>query len=187
MRRNKGKFSKKQFYYLPNSWNGNLKIWLPFIYAFIIAFTGTYISEAKAFHNNYIKPIYGKTKITVYPNVPPYKEVREECHQDESSLPEILNSGNAIEDKIRRVAEEEKFDEVDMLLRIARCESSMNPNAINVNRDGSVDSGLFQINEYWHGADRDCHTDVTCATRKAIQIQRKAGWSAWVCYWKYNL
>jgi soluble lytic murein transglycosylase-like protein len=36
-----------------------------------------------------------------------------------------------------------------MLVAIARTESSMNPAAINRNRDGSYDLGLMQINSRW--------------------------------------
>ncbi|MEB0022689.1 lytic transglycosylase domain-containing protein [Actimicrobium sp. CCI2.3] len=36
-----------------------------------------------------------------------------------------------------------------MLVAIARTESSMNPNAINRNRNGSYDLGLMQINSRW--------------------------------------
>ena len=36
-----------------------------------------------------------------------------------------------------------------ILVAIARTESSMNPNAVNKNRDGSYDLGLMQINSRW--------------------------------------
>lgn len=36
-----------------------------------------------------------------------------------------------------------------LLVAIARTESSMNPNAINRNRNGSYDLGLMQINSSW--------------------------------------
>ena len=36
-----------------------------------------------------------------------------------------------------------------VLVAIARTESSMNPNAVNRNRDGSYDLGLMQINSRW--------------------------------------
>ena len=36
-----------------------------------------------------------------------------------------------------------------LLVAIARTESSMNPNAINHNRNGSYDLGLMQINSIW--------------------------------------
>ncbi len=36
-----------------------------------------------------------------------------------------------------------------LLMAIARTESSMNPNAVNRNRNGSYDLGLMQINSSW--------------------------------------
>lgn len=35
-------------------------------------------------------------------------------------------------------------------LRVAQCESNLNPTAIRFNRDGSVDRGLFQWNDVYH-------------------------------------
>ncbi len=37
-----------------------------------------------------------------------------------------------------------------LALRIAWCESKLNPNAININQDGSEDVGLFQWNLKYH-------------------------------------
>ena len=36
-----------------------------------------------------------------------------------------------------------------LLASIAKVESNLNPKAINVNKDGSKDYGLMQINSYW--------------------------------------
>lgn len=36
--------------------------------------------------------------------------------------------------------------DADLAIRVATCESSLNPAATNVNTDGSIDRGLFQIN-----------------------------------------
>jgi len=37
----------------------------------------------------------------------------------------------------------------ELLIAIARVESGMDPNALNVNKDGSVDVGLMQVNSAW--------------------------------------
>lgn len=38
----------------------------------------------------------------------------------------------------------------DLAVAVAKCESSLNPQAVNINKDGSVDRGLFQINGKYH-------------------------------------
>lgn len=54
-----------------------------------------------------------------------------------------------IEQMIRRIAVEEKIDP-NLAYWVAYCESGLNPKAKNVNRNGTTDRGLFQINDYWH-------------------------------------
>jgi hypothetical protein len=54
-----------------------------------------------------------------------------------------------IEGLIRSVALRKKVDP-DLAVRVARCESGLNPKAINVNVGGSRDRGLYQINEKYH-------------------------------------
>ncbi|QWK19369.1 MAG: lytic transglycosylase domain-containing protein [Hydrogenobacter thermophilus] len=36
-----------------------------------------------------------------------------------------------------------------LLVSIAKVESNFNPQAVNINRNGSVDYGIMQINSYW--------------------------------------
>lgn len=54
-----------------------------------------------------------------------------------------------IEDTIRIVAKNECVDP-ELCIRVAKCESSLNATAVNINADGSKDKGLFQINEKYH-------------------------------------
>ena len=66
---------------------------------------------------------------------------------------------------------------------IVQCESGWNPEATNVNKDKTIDRGLWQINNHFQkqvsGA---CAYDYKCATKEAIKIYQKRGnWSAWVC------
>jgi len=37
-----------------------------------------------------------------------------------------------------------------LALQVAKCESGLNPLARNVNKEGSIDRGLYQINSKWH-------------------------------------
>ena len=50
---------------------------------------------------------------------------------------------------IRKVAKEELVDP-DLAVRVAKCESSLDEKAKHINTDGSVDRGLYQINNKYH-------------------------------------
>jgi hypothetical protein len=55
-----------------------------------------------------------------------------------------------MEQIIRWVAKEEGVDP-DLAVRVAKCENpSLDPKAKHINEDGSIDRGLFQINNKWH-------------------------------------
>lgn len=53
-----------------------------------------------------------------------------------------------------------------------------------MNKDGTVDIGIFQINAYWHRDKatqeelRDCKTNILVAK----QIKDRSGWFPWVTY-----
>jgi len=60
-----------------------------------------------------------------------------------------ISQNNSVENIIRFVAQQECVDP-DLCVRVAKCESGLNPQAINTNTDGSRDRGLFQINSKYH-------------------------------------
>jgi hypothetical protein len=69
----------------------------------------------------------------------------------------------------------------EKLDKIAMCESRYNENAINVNKNGSVDRGVFQINSVHKGL-----TNVDAFNFKknidfAIEMYKKQGVRPWVC------
>lgn len=66
---------------------------------------------------------------------------------------------------------------------IINCESRWDTQAINVNsKHGSVDLGLWQINNIFQKVTPECSVDYRCATSKAIEIYKSRGnWSAWSC------
>jgi len=92
------------------------------------------------------------------------------------------NSQNgAIETIIRFVASKESVDP-ELCVKVARCESNLNPQAINTNTDGSRDRGLFQINDKYHpeATDEQCFspewsTKFFC---KAFKEGHLSWWSA---------
>lgn len=66
------------------------------------------------------------------------------------------------------------------ILLIAQCESRMIPEAINVNRNGTIDLGIFQINDV-HNVPDKCRLNTKCSTDWAIKEIKKNGYGAWVC------
>lgn len=63
-------------------------------------------------------------------------------------------------------------------------ESGCRKDAINVNTNGSVDHGAFQINSVHKGKVGNLSKlfDLETNVRVAAQIKRESGWSAWVVY-----
>lgn len=55
----------------------------------------------------------------------------------------------SIEATIEEIARQEHVDP-ELAIRVAKCESGLNPQVINTNANGSRDRGLFQINDKWH-------------------------------------
>lgn len=63
---------------------------------------------------------------------------------------------------------------------IAMAESGGDPNATHTNADGSVDRGLFQINNVAHpGVSDACAFDPVCSAHQAAAIEKSSGWGAW--------
>ena len=74
---------------------------------------------------------------------------------------------------------------IPSMLQIAHCESSFSATAENVNRDGSVDFGLFQINERNWGRCNVTKTELSDPynnAKCAYQIWQRQGYGAWGCY-----
>lgn len=71
-------------------------------------------------------------------------------------------------------------DEVE---KIVKCESGFNPNAVNKrNKNGTRDSGLWQINSVHKRISEAAKFDYKAATKWAITKRLHDGnWSAWVC------
>jgi len=82
---------------------------------------------------------------------------------------------------IRYVAKQEMVDP-ELCIRVARCESGLNPTARNTNAGGSVDRGLFQINDKYHPEVTDAQADdVVCSTKffcQAFKNKNLSWWSA---------
>lgn len=92
-----------------------------------------------------------------------------------------------VEELIRIIAKEEQVDP-DLAVRVAKCESSLQPFAIRKNTDGSVDRGLYQWNSKWHPEITDqCAFNPDCATRqfcKAVKENHLDWWKSSKNCWK---
>ncbi len=66
-------------------------------------------------------------------------------------------------------------------LAIARAESSLNSRAVNQNRNGTRDIGIFQINDC-HGWSDSERYDWKNNIAMAKEIRDRYGWSAWSVY-----
>lgn len=54
-----------------------------------------------------------------------------------------------VEQQIRTIAMQNGIDP-DLAIKVAKCESGLNPQAVNINKDNSIDRGLYQINNHYH-------------------------------------
>jgi len=91
------------------------------------------------------------------------------------------------EPEVRQVLNKAGFPAkaIPSMLQIAHCESSFSATAENMNRDGSVDFGLFQINERNWGGYNVTKTELSDPynnARCAYQIWQRQGYGAWGCY-----
>lgn len=76
-------------------------------------------------------------------------------------------------------------EDAETALKIAKCESELNPSAVNNrNKNGSVDKGLYQINSVHDKRVRELDLDLF-DTDDNLKIARllyeEHGWKPWVC------
>lgn len=80
-----------------------------------------------------------------------------------------------------------KFDPIDcrIALAVARAESGMREDAVNINTNGTIDIGIYQINSVHFGKQGcslkdvvDQYKNVDCA----YSIWLEQGWNPWVAY-----
>jgi len=96
-------------------------------------------------------------------------------HSSLNSEGEEPSSPLTTQELITNVAKEEGFEDVDLLLRIAKCESSFNACAKN---GVSSATGLYQILDM-HGLSVEERCNPEIATRWTINKINKGGLNAW--------
>ena len=92
-----------------------------------------------------------------------------------------------IEEKIREIAKAYGVKE-DLAVAVAKAESGLNPAAKNVNTDGSIDRGLYQINDKYHPEVSDAVAYETEGATKFFCYAVKQGnlnwWNASKAKWE---
>lgn len=88
---------------------------------------------------------------------------------------------------IRKIAIQEGVDP-DLAVRVAKCESNLDHKAVNINKDGSRDRGLFQINDKYHPevSDEAAFNPIT-ATQffcKSVKAGHLDWWNATKTCWE---
>jgi len=88
-------------------------------------------------------------------------------------------SMNQVEKIIREIAKIEGVDP-NLAVRVARAESSLIPSAININKNGSKDRGIFQINNEYHPEISDeAANDIVLATKFFCHAFKNGNLSWW--------
>jgi len=97
------------------------------------------------------------------------------------SVPPVLTEKQEVINYIVEVFGEDAPDAFNVLF----CENrNLNPEAVNHNRNGSRDLGIFQLNDrYWGGEENfNWKTNID----KAKTIFDKQGWKPWTCSGRVN-
>jgi len=84
-----------------------------------------------------------------------------------------------VEQIIRDEAKKEGVDP-DLAVRVAKCESGLDPMAVHVNKNGSKDRGVFQWNDKYHPEVNDHYAfDPKLATREFCKAFKNGNLSWW--------
>lgn len=99
---------------------------------------------------------------------------------------ELKTNKPEIETMIYNIADEMGRPEWgEYLVKLAYCESRLDPNAVNDkgnNPAHSKDRGLMQINDYWHSnVDDKCAFDPECSIRYTIKMIEQGRQREWIC------
>lgn len=95
-----------------------------------------------------------------------------QAEEPEEILIELIPEEKSIEQKIRDTFPEDP----DRAVKIAKCESGLNPKAVSPTND----HGLMQINKSAHKVEGDIY-DVDTNLQFARKLYDESGWKPWVC------
>lgn len=164
---------------LPKKLDG--KIYLGFISGIIIGGFAGYLIDG-SFITAFLGGCSGSMIISGLITKAEAKTITENTEKEQEKKTEINNkaiSKEEVEKLIRAIAHTNSVDE-ELAVKVAKCESGLNCNAVNTNKDGSRDRGLYQWNEKWHPEIYDeCAFDPTCATKKFCEAVRAGNLKWW--------
>ena len=73
--------------------------------------------------------------------------------------------------------------DVELADRIVQHESWWREDNSHLNKDGTIDRGLWMLNSYFHSEVPDsCAYEYYCATKQAIRIWKERGPQEWIAY-----
>ena len=102
-----------------------------------------------------------------------------EYQADEQSA--NYNDSRGVVKTIEDVCNEENFD-VDLAIKIAACESYLDEYFIGVNNNGTIDRGIFALNNrYYKDIPNDCAFSAECSARVFIQRVKDGKINDWLC------
>jgi len=115
-------------------------------------------------------------KIVADTEEPPSQSKPKQAEPDVASM--------SVEEQIRHHAAEENFQWPDYLVRLAKCESKLDPKVVNTkgNSPASRDRGVFQINDYWQRQVTDEQAfDVEWSTKWTMKRINQGDQHLWSC------
>lgn len=123
-----------------------------------------------------------KPAFPVLHETPEDEEPEETEDDEENSEPDsYYDSYSSTQNEISREIMNAFGHEWKIALAIAKAESSLNPQAVNRNSNGTRDIGIFQINDL-HGWSAEERYDWKNNIAIAKEIRDRCGWSAWSVY-----
>lgn len=173
--KNKNRNKNGQFTSIKSYWNKNRKKWLVLVCVTILAYSGIF------FTSDLTNSLYSITASV-------------EAHVEDDKLEEIcslpyVDCGTPEQMDMKewiwvKLNQNLGYDDAVRAMAIIQCESGFNPDAMNVNTNGTVDLGLVQINHPLHSG--------TISRQQSLDYQHAINWminkrivdgnfSAWVC------
>lgn len=97
---------------------------------------------------------------------------------------EIVNNNSSLTTTSLSIEEQIKKyfgEDYKMAIAIAKAESNLKHDAINKNTNGTIDVGIFQINDC-HGLSIEDRLDAEKNIKFAYELYKKQGWSPWSAF-----